>query len=187
MAVRSGRFKVDFTTAGGIRIIKGRSGAFYRVLNSGKDPFVVASGGLDLATLVEGASLDVAVDGEVKIKTGGAASVEGIYDYLDMSSPIRNGRFRIKAASEEHKIIHLNHTGKRKRAFYRIFNSGDDNPFNVLVDGDQYPYPGNPTRGLKPNQSFDFEVGKTNSNISVEAIGGTYAIEGIYEFLGAED
>jgi len=187
MPIRSGRFKVELASAGEIRIVKGRSGAFYRIFNSGEDAFSVTAGAPDSTTLEKGFSLDVAVFDEVVVSTSGKAVVEGIYDYVDTQRPIRSGRFRLKSApASHHKIIDLRHSGQKRRAFYRIFNSGEKNAFNVMVDGVLCPYPAAPDKGLDPNQSLDFEVGYGSRDVYVVAV-DQYPIEGIYEFLGVEN
>jgi hypothetical protein len=175
-STRSGRFTGD-ASGTGITILQGIQGSekrFYRIFNSGQDPFEVHGGGKGATTLGPTFSLDVIVNGDVVIKTASAGTVEGIYDRLDTAGSVRSGRFNLKKApTTNHKIIDLDTSGPKAEVFYRIFNSGD-NPFTVLAAAQELVE-------LGPAQSFDFGVGqKRDIYVAADA----YPIEGIYEFLG---
>jgi hypothetical protein len=185
MAIRSGRFTVD-NAQSGITIIKGRSGAFYRIFNSGENNFTVKPKGASTPQhqqiqLKPTFSIDVAIGDEVVIVGAANEAVEGIYDYLDTQNPIRSGRFKLKDNPDtQHKIVDLH--GGGDKAWYRIFNSGE-HPI-VVEEGKQNP---SQLTQLDKEQSFDFEVGTSVTDIYVKSTDANKPIEGIYEFLGRGD
>jgi hypothetical protein len=194
MPIRSGRFKYLSFPNTGISIVVGRTGAYYRIFNSADvgtsntDFNVVVGSNPQTATstlLKPGFSLDVVVDGRIAINATAGAAIEGIYEYLDSANTEgagRSGRFNIKTnAANKHKIIDLRIGGQKKKAYYRIFNSGD-NPIN-LFEGDGAA---SPFAVLNPAQSFDFEVNDSGSkqDIWVNSAANTKPISGIYDFLG---
>lgn len=196
MAIRSGRFKVSTVPADGITIVVGRTGAYYRIFNStAPTPALIASGDADfnvfvgaVSTLLKpGFSLDVVVDANIVIKAPAGKPIEGIYDFLNSTNTEgagRSGRFNIKSgAAAKHKIIDLRIGGQKKKAYYRIFNSGDY--AIILSEGSGA---GASTLGtVEPAQSFDFEVGDgPKRDIYVNSSADDKPISGIYEFLGNE-
>lgn len=174
---RSGRFTGD--ASGGIQIVQGDTKAekMYRIFNSGKSPFSVTVDGSSTPTpLGPTFSLDVAVSASVVVTASG--EVEGIYEYLNTESPVRSGRFNIKAApATDHKIIDLKSSSPE--AYYRIFNSGDKK-FKVMENS-----PGGSPASLigeiDSEQSFDFTIG-SKRDITIVASSG-YPIEGIYDLV----
>lgn len=186
MAIRSGRFKFEFTAATKeICIVSsGKGAAFYRIFNSGEVAFNVDNGSstTDLASTF---SLDFTVKGEAKVKGNAGDKVEGIYEYLDnqiAGQSIRSGRFKIDGSSNApHKIIDLAHQDPKEYAYYRIFNS-DEETFEVWKGkpGD----PGSSKLGaVEKKRSYDFEV-KSKKDIWVKKAAPGKPISGIYDFLG---
>jgi hypothetical protein len=194
MPIRSGRFAVaDASQGNGIRIISGHSGAYYRMFNSGKNPFIVRAAGPSTPaskeiTLAPKYSIDVAIDQAVLIRTTTAVPVEGIYEYLTPSRPVRSGRFRFfpkfdasgnpEPLAYPHNIIAL--FDNSDSAWYRIFNSGQV-PIIMKAVGSGAQVT------IEKEQSFDFEVGNAFRVITVEANPNTEPIQGMYDFLGRED
>lgn len=181
--IRSGRFKRDAPVTA-IPIIRGISGAFYRIFNSGAVAFQVQGGGGSATWLDTTLSLDVVTNGNVMITATAEGKVEGIYECLDVRNSNRSGRFKLKAQPKDpvtgnlttHKIIDFISGGAPPDAFYRIFNSGD-NPFMVVLASESVE--------VAPEQSFDFAV-TTKRDIHVTHVNvNDYPIEGIYEFLGS--
>jgi hypothetical protein len=191
-STRSGRVNVE-QYASAITIIKDRSGAFYRIFNSGSNKFTVKPEGNDnrKVELWPKWSLDVAVGGEVVVEGDPGKSVEGIYECLETRNPVRSGRINIVKTegakgklevdpAAQHKIIDLH--GGGDRAWYRIYNSGK-HPI-LLDEGWQAA---KPLKTLEEGQSFDFEVGRSITDIYVRSESSEQPIEGIYEFLGRGD
>ena len=180
MAIRSGRFKSTDAKTNPLVIVRGREGAFYRVFNSGPNKFTVKQGGAGGITeeLDPKMSVDVSVGGGasgIGILTTADVPIEGIYEYLEGNKDVRSGRFKVDLTdTEEHTIIDLTSDA----AYYRIFNSGDDD-FEVgrSTTG--------PWKKVVPEASFDFQA-PANVKIVVRPVGGsgTITAEGIYDFLG---
>lgn len=190
-STRSGRFTVDQYTAP-ITIVKGRSGAFYRIFNSGENKFTVKPDGNTNREVNRWPkwSLDVAV-GEIVVEGEVGKPLEGIYEYLDTQNPVRSGRINIKKIEGENNTLEVDPASPYKmidlhgggdRAWYRIFNSGE-HPI-LLYEGSQNPAL---LGTVKEDQSFDFEVGKSVTDIYVASEHTDNPIEGIYEFLGKGD
>lgn len=194
MPIRSGRFAGD-VTVDDIRIVQGRAGYYYRIFNSAKKSvFIVKwAGGGPAVEVLPKCSLDLAVTNWVEIRQStfpDSDTVEGIYGFLDIQNPIRSGRFKIRQVpsnpalvnpAQPRKIIDLRRVDGKK-AWYRIFNSGEN---QIIVDKGA----GELTR-LEEGQSFDFVAEAdptTNTGIYVKSTAAKKAIEGIYEFLGTED
>jgi hypothetical protein len=189
MAIRSGRFRFEFTASvTEIAIVKSeKTTAFYRIFNSGETAFTVDTG--KTTTPLESTfSLDFTVKGEAKVTGNAGDQVEGIYEYLDnqvTGQSIRSGRFKIKDMSNApHKIIDLADKGNSQNAYYRIFNSGKEK-FEV--------WEGKPTEpsstmlfDLGKEQSYDFEL-TSKKDIWVKKVTVNEPIEGIYDFLGIRE
>ena len=185
--IRSGRFSSN--TTDDIPIVKGRMGAFYRILNSGENSFTVDDGN-ESNDLAPNQSLDVAVTGAVTISISGNVPVGGIYEYLESDNPVRSGRFKqtVQDESAIHKIIDINGGGLKKNVvFYRVLNSGDW-PIQVWA-GNQSA---NAVRVL-PENSLDLAIGSVRSiNLSLKKLEagtqpGGYVVEGIYDYLGTQN
>jgi len=166
MAIRSGRFKVDVAST----IILGRSGAPYRIFNSGDAAFTVDAGDGNAVALPIACSRDVVVDGSVTIAPVGAVTVEGIYDYLGPPDSVRSGRFKGDASGTAGIPIIQSRYG----TIYRIFNSGD-NPFDVHGGGKS-------TTPLKPTFSLDVVL---NDNVVIKTTAAG-EVEGIYDCLDVQ-
>jgi hypothetical protein len=190
MAIRSGRFRIEIPTPiksyEGEIIIDGRGGAFYRFFNSGKTDFTIksGSGGPSDLVLKPRYSIDLAVGSAVLITGSEGAEVEGIYEFLDGHAEVRSGRFNFKFVTEFVQIIDFQggFGGSGDTAWYRIFNSGDK---DLEVHRTKAPN-GTPLKTLKPDQSFDFSVGRSTKDVFVRGTLANDQIEGIYEYLGKD-
>ncbi len=175
--IRSGRFQFRNAAESDITIVQGRTGVFYRILNSGEQDFVIKPKGAstpppDQITLSPTFSIDVTSQSDIVIAGEAGKAVEGIYEYLDPQVSARSGRFKISQNPQnEHKIIDLSGAASSK-AWYRIFNSGE---YDIVVVG---------LAELGKEQSFDFEVGSSVKQVFVKSKSDAEPIEGIYEFLG---
>ncbi|MEW4528440.1 hypothetical protein [Maioricimonas sp. JC845] len=180
MPIRSGRFKIATATTAQ-KVVLGRAGALYRILNSGEHAFTI-SDGVNTVSLDKRLSIDIAVSSNLSIESGADVPVEGMYEYLDTDRRIRSGRFRKELATtaEKHRIIDLRGGGSgmaKPTVYYRIFNSGEE-PFSV-VGGTTV------VAEVAPEQSLDFEIPGTGPrDVYVRAIANSKEIEGIYDYLG---
>lgn len=91
MPIRSGRFKIA-TALTAQKVVLGRAGALYRILNSGEHAFTI-SDGVNTVSLDKRLSIDIAVSSNLSIESGADVPVEGMYEYLDTDRRIRSGRF----------------------------------------------------------------------------------------------
>lgn len=194
MAIRSGRFKVaDASGTNAVEIIRGHSGAFYRVLNSGDNPFTLKTTGgggssTDKTVSLEPTySVDFSTKDTVTVEGAAGEPIEGIYEYLDGINSARSGRFKFREQRDSmgnpvdipaypHLVITLK--GSNDKAFYRFFNSGS-NAIDILEDGAKI-------KSLASDQSYDVEVGTSVHKIEVDSADRKLPIEGIYEFLGRQ-
>jgi len=151
MAIRSGRFTINGASIA-TPIIRGRSGAPYRIYNSGDLPFKVDVGNGSAIALPKACSRDIVVDGTVVVNSDTSRSIAGIYDYLGPQNPVRSGRFKGDVSETGITIIQ----GGYGR-IYRIFNSGDK---RFVVDGG-----GKEPTLLKPTFSLDVVV---NSDVEIK-------------------
>ncbi|QDU41200.1 hypothetical protein Mal4_55650 [Maioricimonas rarisocia] len=177
MPIRSGRFTSEDATTPQ-KLVKGRAGALYRILNSGENAFTLSDGSNTVA-LSPRFSIDIAVSSDISVTTSMPETIEGIYDYLNTDRSIRSGRFRkTLTTAQKHTIIDLRGGGTSKpTVYYRVFNSGNE-PFN-LVGGTTV------TETVRPEQSFDFEVPAGGPrDIYVQPLNDDKEIEGIYDYLG---
>lgn len=196
MAIRNGRFRV--TASGGDlnHVIvslgdKGKGGAFYRILNSGDDSFVVKyknhSNGDETHTVLKEQSFDLYVkeEGTLTIFVADGTTAEGIYDFLGDGTAraledVRSGRFKLSDGSVMTQVADFSGDNKAT-AFYRFFNSGA-NAFKILSNGVEL------VADLQPSNSADVSA-TLNENLQVQqvAASGTEALEGIYDFLAGDD
>ncbi|MCA8995573.1 MAG: hypothetical protein KDA80_01250 [Planctomycetaceae bacterium] len=183
--VRSGRFKAFINDTNPLEVVVGKSNDFYyRILNSGDNAFdVITKSGANpttVATLAPTLSLDVTLQRTLTISTNSTDDilVEGIYETLGAEST-RNGRFKgtwLKAVPL--KIVDFSQ-GSAPSAFYRLFNSGENDIVVVLDTGVEHTLP--------PDQSIDVKADKSGSEtIFVYSTAVAKPIEGIYQFLGSE-
>ncbi len=192
--VRNGRFSSRITNTKSPTIIFGRSGSFYRIFNSGDVDFLLTNGISPAVALSPRQSLDIVVEGVVKIGTSSATpvKVEAIYDYLAVDKAIRSGRFKRRSNQSPasfHQIVDFReYDESNPYAMYRIYNSGD-NEFEIIAQGGGMGDVLLKTLGA--DQSFDFGFNRqgfdANKTISVRSTDATKGIEGIYEFLGFDD
>lgn len=190
-SIRSGRFSSD--TAGEvISIVQGRTGAFYRILNSGPNSFTVDDGRNPnpLSPLDKNQSLDVAIASEVKIIASGTVPIAGIYEYLDSDSPVRSGRFKlvVEDNATAQTIIDVDGGGLTNVVFYRILNSGEW-PIETWA-GTQVAS----AVTVLPENSLDFAIGSARAislRLKQLATGAPdpddFLIEGIYDYLGTQN
>lgn len=173
--IRRGRFfSNNVSGANAITIIKPVNGKRYRVFNSGGNAFRVIWGAGGRQALVRPkSSLDfAAANADVRITTATAKPVKGSYDVVDGSDQPRNGRFRFPGAGGTIKPI------VRSVGIYRIFNSHDQSPFAISLDGGTTNLV-----SLKPGSSIDIQVNDTET-LQVTAVGPS---SGSYQLVSESD
>ena len=183
MSIKSGRY----TKAG--TIITGRTGVYYRILNSGD--FVAnapdtnairvtfGNGANDQIFLRPTFSADILVSSDVTV--AGTGTIQGMYEALP-NPEFRNGRFKTRStmvASDGVKIVVPG--GGNSGAVYRIFNTGA-NPFTVYTANANGGGEAELVENIEEDQSRDF-VTPGNKLIIVKPDTATDYIEGIYELI----
>lgn len=188
MAIRSGRFKTFNSTR---TIITGRTGTFFRILNSAQYDssapttnqitVTFGTGPSNTAVILPTFSLDFKAAADVVV--GGTHVVEGIYDALP-NPDIKSGRFRTKFGLDARDHVKIVTPGSGAgEAIYRIFNTG---PVPLQLASQHANGTGSPVNfgaQIQENESFDF---KTNNNEMVFVKGTGNAdehIQGIYDFI----
>ncbi|WP_417849249.1 hypothetical protein [Thalassoglobus sp.] len=192
--VRNGRFSLEMSNStSAATIIFGRDRTLYRVFNSGKVPFKLKNGSNAAVVVPSKQSLDIVVEGNVKISTNSTTAIlaEAIYDIVTDSKPIRSGRFNRRASgtpNEFHQIIDIRDLGASPYLLYRILNSGDEDIEIVARKDPSDSAEEQIIFTLPKKQSFDFGIDEegfdSRKTIGVRSTGANKAIKGIYEFLG---
>jgi hypothetical protein len=195
MAIRSGRFRVKPDGSDIDHTIvslgdKGKGGAFYRILNSGKDPLTLkyqshSSGNLTHTVLTEQSfDLYVKASTTVIITVTDGTTAEGIYDFLGDGTTrsleeVRSGRFKIADGSALSPVADFGGSNKAT-GYYRFFNSGAES-FKILTAGSVL------VAKLEGGNSADVSA-TLRKNLQVQH-GDDLAepIEGIYDFLSGDD
>ncbi len=170
--LRSGHIKADnVSETKQLKIIK-RNGVF-RVYNTGADDFAVKPSSQAPIPLKKKGSVDFEVNGEVVIDRAAEGPVKGIYECIDIPTPIRSGRFKGPANGLGITIVQ-----NRNTTFYRILNSSKqvDNDFEVRFGG---PEPAI----LAPKMSIDVAA---LPNITIFR-STSQPVIGIYDYLDVEN
>ena len=181
---RTGKFMLGGTHPASATIAAEKTPNTYRVFNSGRagQNITLKDGPTAITTLAAGQSVDVAAKKDLIVEPSPVSgTAEGIYQAISRDINVRNGRFRIKDATNaaRQNIVNLRTGGQVDEGFYRVFNSGEHALVIWLASGPSAPF-----HVLPPEASWDFMADK-GDEISVAGETATPTdIEGSYAFLG---
>ncbi len=176
MAVRSGRFKIKNTTTNSAEsvLIHHKTRSVYRFFNSGEKPFQLKQnlgGGQKTVEAKNSIDFELRPDkGELILVVGAGETAQGMYDFVESSRDVRNGRFSLEMLNSTSAATII---FGRDRTLYRVFNSGEF-PFK-LKNGS------NAAVIVPSKQSLDIVV-KGNVKISTDS-STAILTEAIYDIV----